>query len=135
MDVGEQQHAGDGEDQRERVAPGARAQRGHGDGPGELDRHGRAERQPVDRQVEGEVHQPEHAAERRDECEAARVPRAAPRPAPGDEGHGGADHAQPRDARRGHAIEEQDGERGAGVLRHGPADEQRLGREARACGR
>ena len=99
------------------------------DRPDELDRHGGAERQPVDREIEGEVHQRQRDAERRDQPKPRRGPARLPRPPPGDE-HGGRRHdAQPGDARGGDRGEEQHGERGADVLRDRAEDEQRLRRE------
>jgi hypothetical protein len=130
MDVGEQQHAGDGEREGEEVAPGARADRRDGDRAGELDRDGGAERQPVDREVEREVHARERRAERPDEQEPPAGPAGAPRPPPGDEGDRGARRPQPGEPGRGHRREEQDRDRRPDVLRDRAEDEERLRRDA-----
>ena len=65
-DVCEQVDAEDCERQRGAVPPGARPERREHDHGQELDRGDRAERQPVDREVEAAVHDAEHGAPRDD---------------------------------------------------------------------
>ena len=67
------------------VEPPAREQRRDGDRPEELDRHRDAERDPVERLVEREVHRAEREAEDRDEPQRPRVVAPAPRAPHGEQ--------------------------------------------------
>ena len=129
VDVGERDDAGGGEHERGDVARRPRAERGDGDRADELDRDRRAERQAVDREVEGDVHQPHRDPEDGDEPQPGGRPRRLPRPPPGGERGAARDDAQPRHARGGDRLEQQHRERSADVLRDRAEDEQRLRRQ------
>jgi hypothetical protein len=70
--VGEDGHAGDGDDECHDVARRAQAQGGQQDGAEELDRTDRAERQLPDREIEDRIHRGEDDAQRDEQGPFAR---------------------------------------------------------------
>jgi hypothetical protein len=124
-DVGEQVHAGNGQDQRDGVAACARAHRGKGDHGKELDRRHGAQRKAVDRDVETGVHHREHGAPREQQAlsraieSLERATGAAPQ---------GEYERRPRDPQPGHtedldAREEEHRERRSEVVEDRADDE------------
>ena len=123
--AGQQVDAGHGEHERRPVAPRPRAQGREDDHGQELDRGDRAQRQPVDREVEAAVHDREDRAQR----DQQRVAQERPRPPPGREHHGRRRDPQPARAQRPDAREEQDRERRAEVVEHRAAHEPGVRRQ------
>ena len=127
LDAGQHEHAGDGEQQCDRVAAGARERGGDGDRPDELHHDALAEVDAIDREVEEHVHQRRGDAEDRDRDEVGARPPAAEVASGDREQHdGGADHAEPRDRGGAGLVEHRHGDDRAGVLRDAGDDEQRL---------
>ena len=118
------------------VAGPARGDRRHRHRPAELDRHRGAQRQPGDRLVEGEVHQPRWPAR-------TRVARTQPAPAPGRPAAGAARPAAPAAApsSRSTATAEGDSRSNSPTARAAPtyidsaADDEQDGRRDPAAAR
>jgi hypothetical protein len=130
LDAAQGRHADHRERQGERVPERPRHRGGDGDRPDELDRDALAEVDPLDREVEEQVHQ------RGRDAEHGRPDQVAAGPAvmePGDT----ASSATAAPITRNQAtisarpVEHRDGDRRPDVLRHRREDEQRFGR----CGR
>ncbi len=125
--VGEQVDAADRGGQREAVPPRPRPERRERDHRQELDRGDRAQREPVDREVEARVHRREDQSHR----DHGAVPEQPPRTPPDGEDDRGARDPEPRDTEWLDPGEEQDGERGPEVVEDGADDEEALGRRGR----
>ena len=130
LDVGEQVDAADGQDERRPVPPGARADRREGDHRQELDRGDRPEREPVDGDVEADVHHRQDRPHRDHEPPPGEIERRQrpPGPAPHREDQRRAGDAEPRDPERLHEGEEEDGEGRPEVVEDRRADEVGRGR-------
>ena len=113
------------------VASRARADRGQQDRADELDRRNRRQREPVDRDVEADVHRGEDGAQRDDQRPPAAIEREErpPGPPPEGEDRGGGGDPEPRDAEHVHPGEQQDREGRPEVVEDGAADEVRLRRQ------
>jgi hypothetical protein len=111
-----------------RVPPIAHAERGQGDHRQELDRRDRAERQPVNREVEDRVHDAEHDSHRGDvqPRAACRGPSNSPRPPPDGVNRCGGRDAQPGNANGRNKREQEHRERGPEIVENGAADEIRV---------
>ncbi|MCF3946902.1 hypothetical protein L2A60_09440 [Acidiphilium iwatense] len=109
---GEHMDAGDRQDEGGKVAPGARARGGDGDGAEELDGADGGERQTRDGLVENHVHDRQNHAERHDNTLVP--PRQCGEEPPGSqpecEHQAGACDAQPRDTGGRDACEQEHGE-------------------------
>ena len=132
LHVGEQVDARHRERQRRQVARRTRADRGERDDRQELDRGDGAEREPVDRHVEADVHQREDGTPGDQQPPSLAVLRRvrAPGPAPEREDQRRRGDPQPRDAEHVDAREEQHSERRAEVVEDGAAEEVQVGRRA-----
>ena len=130
LDVGEQVDAADRQDEREAVPRRPRADRRERDHRQELDRRHGAERQPVDGDVEADVHHGEHRPHGDDEPPPGDVEggERPPRAAPGGEDQRRARDAQPRDPERLDEREEEHGEGRPEVV------EDRATRRSRSAG-
>ena len=131
LDVGEEVDAADREDERGAVPQRARPESGEPDHRQELDRGHRAERQPVDGDVEADVHHREHRAQREDEPRPGGVEgrERPPRPPPRGEDRRRGRDPEPRDPEGRHEREEKHGEGRPQVVEDGAADEVGLGRD------
>ncbi len=106
-DPGERQH------HPEHVPQTAAQGGGHGERPEELDGHGHAERDAVDRRVEEAVHAREGRTEHQDGAPLGPSPGAQRRPDEGQQHRGGHAHTQHGGAPRAEGREEADGQGGA----------------------
>ena len=128
LHTGERDHAERGQRQRDRVA-GAPCERGRdGDGADELDHHALAQRQPVECEVEEQVHHGGRDAEERRTAQLGPRPAAAHlTPRYGDQEERRRQHTEPGNRGRPHLLEQVDGHHGARVLRDAGDREQCLG--------
>ena len=112
------------------VASRPRTDRREDDRADELDRGNRRQREPVDRDVEADVHRGEDGPQRNDQRPSAAIEREkrAPGPPPEGEDRRGRGDPEPCDAEHVHPGEEQDREGGPEIVEDGAADEVRLGR-------
>jgi len=123
-DAREQDDAGSGQRDAGAFPPTPTGDRTDRHRPDELDRHGRAQRQVVDRRVEGDVHRREHRAEGGQDEQVATRPGLLPGPAPQQQDDGGDHDPEPRHGRRRHHREEPDRERRTEVLGESGCEEQ-----------
>jgi hypothetical protein len=104
---------------------------GDGDRPEELDRHALAEVDPVDREVEEQVHRRRRDAEHRGADQIAARPTAMEPGGDREQRDRGAHHPEPGDGPRLDLVEQADRDGRADVLRQRRQHEQHLGRGGR----
>ena len=129
VDLGaaQNEHAGDGEQQRQRVSLAASGDRRDGDRADELDRDGDAEVDAVDAEVEERVHQRGDDAEERRGEKFGPGPTLTPCTRCDHHGDRRADDSEPRNGLGFDLVEQADGDDGTQVLGDGRQDEERLG--------
>ena len=131
LDVGEEVDAADCECQRGGVPPRPRAECGERDYGQEFDRRDRAERQPVDRQVEAHVHHRQDGApgDKRPPASLVETGDEPPRSPPDREDGSRGGDPEPGDAEDVDPCEEQHRERRPEVVEDRAADEVGVRRE------
>jgi Lrp/AsnC family leucine-responsive transcriptional regulator len=124
-DMREQIDACCSRDDRHDVARRAGADGREDDRADELDRRNRGQRQPVDRDIEADVHQGEDGSQTNDQRPSARIEREKrpPRPPPEREDRGGGGDPEPGDAQHVDPREQQHGEGRPEIVEDGAPDE------------
>jgi hypothetical protein len=117
-DIRQEVHAADRKPERDQVPPAPHAQSGEAERAEKLDSPDRAEREPLDGQIEERVHGGEDDAEldQRDPGTSTHRSKQAPGPSPRCEDGRGAGDAQPRHAQDVDPAEEKSGECGPEVM-------------------
>ena len=131
--VRQQVDAGGRRPDRSAVASRTRADRRQDDRADELDRCNRRQRQPVDRDVEADVHRRKDGAQGDDQRPSVAIERKErpPGPPPESEDRRGRGDPEPGDAEHVDPGEEQHGERRPQIVEDRAADEVRLRRNSR----